>query len=127
MKACTAAAAILSLLGMLAGCGKPQGQAVLPEQNTDFNQLFATNCSGCHGTDGKQGAAPRLNDPLFLAFIDRESLHDVIANGRQGTPMPAFAKTSGGFLTAEQIDALVNGMESRWARPVNLKGQVMPG
>ena len=43
---------------------------------------------------------------MFLAFIDRQSLHDVIANGRQGTPMPAFAKSSGGFLNAVQVNAL---------------------
>jgi len=108
------------------GCGKPKGEAVLPEQNTDFAQLFATNCSGCHGVDGRSGPAPRLNDPLFLAFIDRQSLHDVVANGRQGTPMPAFARSSGGFLNAVQVNALVDGMESRWARPVKLNGVTMP-
>jgi mono/diheme cytochrome c family protein len=125
MRASLAVAIIASWL-CIAGCGKPDGQAVLPEENTDFRQLFALNCSGCHGQDGKNGPAPRINDPLFLAFIDRQSLHDVIANGRQGTPMPAFAKSSGGFLTAAQVDALVNGIESKWARPVKLNGVTMP-
>jgi cytochrome c oxidase cbb3-type subunit 3 len=108
------------------GCGRPKSAPVLPDVNINFAQLFATNCSGCHGPDGKNGPAPRLNDPLFLAFIDRQSLQDVIANGRQGTPMPAFAKSSGGFLTAVQVNALVNGIESRWARPVKLNGVTMP-
>jgi mono/diheme cytochrome c family protein len=31
--------------------------------------------------------------------------------------MPGFAHSSGGFLSNEQIDVIVAGMRSRWARP----------
>ena len=40
----------------------------------DFALLYATNCAGCHGADGRLGPAPPLNDPLFLAIVPDASL-----------------------------------------------------
>jgi len=87
----------------------------------DFDSLFNVNCSGCHGTDGKNGPGRILNDPLYLALVPRETLKDVILHGRPGTSMPAWAKSEGGPMTPAQIDALVDGMEKRWAKPVDFK------
>ena len=69
-----------------------------------FDALFRRNCAGCHGADGKLGPAPPLNDQLFLALIPDAELQRVIAEGRPGTLMPAFAAAKGGQLTAEQVD-----------------------
>jgi cytochrome c oxidase cbb3-type subunit 3/ubiquinol-cytochrome c reductase cytochrome c subunit len=80
----------------------------------DFRTLFDSNCAGCHGSDGKSGAARVLNDSLYLAYIGRDHFREVVQNGRPGTAMPAWAKAQGGPLTDRQIDALVNGVYSHW-------------
>ncbi len=92
-----------------------------PAQVTDFNQLYAQNCAGCHGSEGRFGSARPLNDPLYLAVANADVLRQVTAKGVPGTAMPAFAKQAGGSLTDKQIDALVEGMRSRWGRPKDLK------
>ena len=82
-----------------------------------FDALFRRNCAGCHGADGKLGPAPPLNDTLFLALIPDAELRRVIAEGRPGTLMPAFATARGGQLTAEQVNILAEGIKQRW-RPL---------
>jgi len=73
----------------------------------DFGVLYRQNCSGCHGSDGKLGPAPPLNDPLFRAIVPEEEVDGIITKGRKKTLMPAFAKENGGTLTAAQIQVLV--------------------
>jgi cytochrome c oxidase cbb3-type subunit 3/ubiquinol-cytochrome c reductase cytochrome c subunit len=41
-------------------------------------------------------------------------LADVIARGRPGTPMPAFARGAGGPLTDAQLKVLAEGLKPRW-------------
>jgi mono/diheme cytochrome c family protein len=81
----------------------------------EFDILYETNCAGCHGADGKGDAARGLADPVFLRIADDATLRRVTASGIPGTAMPAFARTAGGPLGDEQIDALVSGMRGRWA------------
>src|SRR5438093_12371071 len=69
---------------------------------TEFDILYGTNCSGCHGADGNGGAARGLADPIFLRIADEATLRRVTASGVPGTAMPAFAKTAGGPLADEQ-------------------------
>ncbi len=108
------------LLAALAlGCtppGKPNpaDKPELPSQIISFDQLFATNCAGCHGQEGKFGPAPPLNDPLFEKIVPDKDLELVIRDGRQGTPMPPFLIDKGGSLTQKQIDVLVAGLKSHW-------------
>src|SRR5262249_54070197 len=45
-----------------------------------------------------------------------------IATGMRGSLMPAFAKPAGGTLTDEQIEILVRGMRTSWAKPKELLG-----
>jgi cytochrome c oxidase cbb3-type subunit 3/ubiquinol-cytochrome c reductase cytochrome c subunit len=106
---------------LLAACdppGKPKEhdpQAENREAIMDFPTLFESNCAGCHGADGKNGAARILNDSLYLAYIGKDKLRDVVRNGRPGTQMPAWAKSQGGPLTDKQVEALINGIYSHWA------------
>jgi len=132
-KRCVLAAVVmLATLGVLAGCsrlpGKPKAEErwVAPAQVTDFNQLYSQNCAGCHGTGGRLGSAPPLNDPLYLAVANADALREVTAKGVAGTAMPAFAEQSGGSLTDKQIDALVEGMRSQWGRPNDFKDAALP-
>jgi cytochrome c oxidase cbb3-type subunit 3/ubiquinol-cytochrome c reductase cytochrome c subunit len=108
---------LLTVLG--AGCdppGKPNlaDRPVPADQVVNFDALYKTNCAGCHGADGKLGPAPPLNDPIFLHIVPDAVLRHVITDGRQGTPMPAFAKKNGGPLTDEQINVLASGIKPRW-------------
>ena len=73
----------------------------------DFGILYRENCAGCHGSDGRLGPAPPLNDPLFRAIVPEEELTGIVTKGRKKTLMPAFAKENGGELTGAQIQVLV--------------------
>jgi cytochrome c oxidase cbb3-type subunit III len=97
-----------------------------PNKIMDFSFLYARNCSGCHGADGKGGAAIGIGDPVYLAIADDATIDRVTANGVAGTPMPAFAKHAGGMLTDDQIKVIIGGMRSRWARADALQGAVAP-
>ena len=99
--------------------GRPSSasQVVPPGKITDFDILYGKNCAGCHGEDGRGGPAIGLGDPLYLAIADDSTIRRVAAEGVRGTSMPAFAQSAGGFLTYEQIDAIVTGMRTRWAKP----------
>jgi cytochrome c oxidase cbb3-type subunit 3 len=115
------AAAIL----MTTACNAVESPANTAEV-TDFKILYAENCSGCHGVEGKNGPGRPLNDPLLLAIMPKEALKDLVTNGRPGTAMPAFLDANGGPLTQHQVDALVNGIEQNWAKPVDFHGAMPP-
>ena len=91
-----------------------------PNEIGDFAVLYARNCAGCHGTDGKGGAAAGLADPVYLAIVDDATIVRITADGVQGTPMPAFAQHSGGMLTDDQIQVITRGILA-WARPDTLR------
>ena len=125
------ASAVLTLL--LSGCsssphGQPQkdSEAIAPSQVLDFTTLYAENCAGCHGAQGRGGPAIAMADPVYLAIVDEPSMRKVIANGTRGTSMPAFAQSAGGMLTDKQVDALASGIFSRWARKGILDGSNPP-
>ena len=123
---------LLMILILTIGCDRLPGKPTLEErwqpgtEITDFSQLYAQNCSACHGADGRLGAARPLNDPLYLALISRLTLRAAIMRGVPGTSAPAFAQQSGGNLTEKQIDVLVQGIVSQWGKPENFKNVVFP-
>lgn len=102
------------------------GPVIPPNRILDFQALYAGNCSGCHGADGKGGAAIGLGDPVYLAIADDAVIRRVTAEGVAGTSMPAFAQHSGGMLTDDQIDVIVRGIRARWAKPDALQGANPP-
>ena len=111
----SASAMILGALGMLfVGCGAPPGQpragsmTPAPGEVVEFAALYAENCAGCHGANGRGGAAIALANPVYLAIVDERALRATIADGVRGTSMPAFAQRAGGMLTETQIEALVS-------------------
>jgi len=124
--------AAVGLSALLCGCANAPGrpvagdEPVVPSEVTDFKVLYGENCSGCHGNDGKGGAAIALADPVYLAIADDTVLRRATADGISGTSMPAFAESAGGMLTDRQIDALVQGMRQRWAQPDVLRGANPP-
>ena len=125
-------AGIISLF-LLMGCnarlpGKPTeaDRWRAPANVSDFTELYTQNCAGCHGNDGKLGAARSLNDSLYLSFIPDDALKQVISQGRKGTNMPAFSQQAGGTLTDRQIELLVSGMRASWSKPDDFKGVEIP-
>ncbi len=123
----------LAIVAILAGTacssspGAPRSDSVVipPSQIVEFNLLYGQNCAGCHGANGKGGAAIALTDPVFLAIADDTVIRRTSANGVPGTAMPAFAQSAGGMLTDKQIDALVQGIRT-WAKADALRGTTPP-
>jgi len=105
---------------MLFGCASPHGQprkgseTLAPNEVLDFATLYGENCAGCHGVEGKGGAAIALADPVYLAIADETVIRRVVAKGIPGTAMPAFAESAGGMLTDKQINVITGEIRSRW-------------
>ena len=114
----TAALAVM----LFSGCGSPHGQprkgseTPAPNEVLEFGILYSDNCAGCHGVEGRGGAAIALADPVYLAIAHDAAIRKVITKGVRGTAMPAFAESAGGMLTDKQIDAITSGIRSRWSR-----------
>ena len=117
---------------LLFGCTSPHGQpqkdseVLAPNEVLDFTSLYSDNCAGCHGSEGRGGAAIALADPVYLGIADDAAIRKVVANGVVGTAMPAFAESAGGLLTDKQIDVIVSDMRSRWSKPGILNGANAP-
>jgi mono/diheme cytochrome c family protein len=107
---------------LAAGCNSPHGQPgrdseiLAPNEVLDFGVLYAQNCAACHGAEGRGGAAIALDNPVYLAIADDTAIRKVIANGVEGTAMPAFAVNAGGMLTETQINVITKEIRSRWSQ-----------
>jgi cytochrome c oxidase cbb3-type subunit 3 len=97
-----------------------------PTRIMDFAFLYGRNCAGCHEPDGKAGLAIGLGNPVYLAIADDATIHRITADGVAGTAMPAFAQNSGGMLGDDQIDVIVRGIRTRWARPDAVRDVALP-
>ena len=124
---------LIALCAMLvSGCASPHGQpakgseTLAPNEVLDFGTLYGENCAGCHGTEGRGGAAIALADPVYLAIADDAAIRKVIAKGVPGTSMPAFAQSAGGMLTDKQLDVIATQIRSRWSKPGILDGANPP-
>jgi len=125
--------AILAVVALLAcascssslGVYRTEPAVVPPSEVVDFKQIYGQNCAGCHGVDGRGGAAIALANPVFLAIADDAIIRRISSNGVPGTPMPAFAQSAGGMLTDKQINAIVHGIRS-WQKPDALPDATPP-
>jgi len=114
------------------GCANAPGRPgpgempVVPGEVSDFRTLYEQNCTGCHGAEGKGGAAIALANPVYLAIADDTILRRATASGIPGTAMPAFAQSAGGMLTDKQIDVIVGGIRDRWSKTGLFKGTDPP-
>ncbi len=73
-------------------------------------QLFAVNCSRCHGPEG-QGTprAPSLNVKSFLTNTNDQAIQQIVTSGVPGTAMPTW----GDRMTDAEIQAIV-GFIRQW-------------
>jgi cytochrome c oxidase cbb3-type subunit III len=117
---------------LASGCGAPHGQPNLssevlaPKDVLAFGTLYAENCAACHGGNGRGGAAIALANPVYLALVDDAAIRKVIADGVQGTAMPAFAESAGGMLTRAQIDVITKEIRTRWSKQAVLDTATAP-
>src|SRR5271156_1776943 len=132
MKISLLASAVSVLLTVICGCADAPGKRlaagtpIVPSEISDFNVLYGENCAGCHGSDGRGGAAIALADPVYLAIADDTIVRGAATNGISGTSMPAFAQSAGGMLTDKQVEIIVRGMRERWSKPDALRGDSPP-
>jgi len=124
---------LVALAAILAsGCGVPHGQpkkgseVLAPNEVLEFGTLYAENCAGCHGAEGRGGAAIALANPVYLAIADDADIRKVIDNGVRGTAMPAFAESAGGMLNDAQIDLITKEIRSRWGKQGILDNATTP-
>jgi mono/diheme cytochrome c family protein len=88
-------------------------------------QLFAENCSACHGQFGQGGPNPtRPGDMIspissadFLRTRDDATLRNIISQGQPDFGMSPFGSANGGPLDDDEIDSLVAYIRSWEANP----------
>ncbi len=97
-----------------------------PDQVSDFLTLYNGNCAACHGINGQHGTAVSLGNPAYLAYAGIDNIAKVTAAGIPGSLMPAFAQSSGGLLTAAQVQILARGMVTQWGNAQMASSGVPP-
>lgn len=77
--------------------------AIMVRAQTPGAPVFASNCAGCHGADGRGGEhAPNIaTAPEVQRLADRD-LAGIIRNGISGAGMPAFSS-----FTPDQVEGVV--------------------
>ncbi len=130
LKAVFLAMLIVSVTGCEVGPGNAKAREpreAASTQPTAFQTLYDQQCAGCHGRDGRLGAARPLNDPVYLTLVPAQRIRQVIAEGVPGTSQPAFATSAGGRLTDDQIETLVQGLLATWSRGGGALGDPVRG
>lgn len=92
-------AVLLALLVGVTACGASVSGAAKGKQ------IYATNCSNCHGETGARIPAAQLDAVQFIAQLGDAGLTKAISEGK-GT-MPAWGKGRGGPLSDDQVRAVV--------------------
>lgn len=87
--------------------------AASKEWPTVGQQVFSTNCAGCHGANGQGGAGPKLAGTEEL-LKDPTLAHTRVVKGKGG--MPAFE----GKLKDNEIYAVVNYVRNSWGNKADI-------
>ncbi len=90
--------------------GKPARWVAAPGPGTrPGEELFLTNCAGCHGQKGEGGEGLALRNKAVLETATDSYLVRTISQGRRGTKMQAFAQASPTHpaLAQDEIESIV--------------------
>jgi cytochrome c oxidase cbb3-type subunit 3 len=125
-------AALATLVAFASGCdslpGKPAPGPDVPRPDSilDAATLYKENCAGCHGQNGRGAVATTIGLPEYQSFVDEATQLNIVTNGVPHTAMPGFSHKAGGFLTDQQIAALVKGMRATWLKQNSAPEQTSP-
>jgi mono/diheme cytochrome c family protein len=86
---------------------------VQPSVGKMGEELFATSCGICHTAAHRASMVPELVG--LPNGGNRDYWHLWIAQGKEGSLMPAFSQSAGGPLTEAQIDSLIDYLLSSHA------------
>jgi mono/diheme cytochrome c family protein len=76
--------------------------ALVPAADVDAgSDVYADNCSSCHGSDGGGGRGPNLQDVADRLTVEEQT--DTVVNGRGDGAMPAW----GDSLSADEIAEVI--------------------
>ncbi len=90
--------------GRPGGPGAAQGVAPGRGRGNPAQELYAQNCSGCHGNDAAGGRAVSLFDEQWLKSTSDDFIVQTIRDGIPNTEMEGF----GQMLSSDQIWSLLN-------------------
>jgi mono/diheme cytochrome c family protein len=88
---------------------------VQPAAGKTGRELFDTSCGICHTAAHRASMVPELTG--LPNGGNRDYWHAWISRGKEGSLMPAFAKSAGGPLSDEQITSLVDYVVSELRMP----------
>jgi cytochrome c oxidase cbb3-type subunit 3 len=94
------------VLGLLSVVALQAQETVGPQSKTSSQgaELFASNCAGCHGADGRGGEhAPNIATASEVQHLADPDLIGIVKNGISGAGMPAF-----GSLGQQKLDVVVS-------------------
>lgn len=95
-------------LALIAGCAQaptvPLGSDGQPDPVLDRGrQIFASQCSVCHGSAGQGGRGVKLNDGRAEALYPEIADMTAVVSSGKGSGMPSFADR----LSPSEIEAVV--------------------
>jgi cytochrome c oxidase cbb3-type subunit III len=97
---------LIAVLCIVASVRDARSQAATPAKpapTVNGKKIFATNCSLCHGLDGKgTERAPNISDSPKVRGYSDSRLFEIVHDGVAGTGMPSF-----NTLSKSQIEATV--------------------
>lgn len=99
-----------ALVAYIRGGVKPAQMTASTQGRGDVGRgrtLFAQNCRGCHGPDGKGGIAPVLASATFQSAASDAFILSTVKNGRPDTAMPAFQRAGTAGLTDVELTDLL--------------------
>ena len=87
-------------------------------------EVFAQQCSTCHGNLGEGGVGPALNNKQLLKNTYDDVFFSVIRSGVPSTQMPAWSVDFGGPLTDQDIHSVVAFIRAWEATAPEIKPEV---
>jgi mono/diheme cytochrome c family protein len=101
-------------LGGVTQVPDPRPARWVTADRTQGKRIFESTCAGCHGTQGKGGEGPALNNKVLLTSATDTYLVETISRGRRGTAMTGFLDPSPvrPALTRSDVESVVAYLRS---------------